>query len=66
MGGQWGVGQVRDELGEAYPRPKSSSLWFADVWEDRHGGRNPDKPEQQFPDLPSGCAAALQARGTHP
>lgn len=35
-------------------------LSFTDVWEDCHGGRDPDQPKQQLPDLPTGCAAALQ------
>lgn len=30
------------------------------VWEDRHGGRDENQPQQQLPDLPAGRPLALQ------
>lgn len=31
----------------------------AGFWEDRHGGRDANQPQQQLPDLPAGCPHAL-------
>lgn len=41
---------------------RSSGTYFriAGVWEDRHGGRDANQPQQQLPDLSAGRPHALQ------
>lgn len=59
--GKTSVGPGRGRRADSAGVPRQP-VWSADVREDRPGGRDPHQPEQQLPDLPPGCAAALQAR----
>lgn len=63
--GAEGEGQQEGSVGANEVQvPKLGTLCLVDVREDRHGGWDPDQPQQQLPNLPAGCAAALQAGPT--
>lgn len=45
---------------EKLQQSKTSAFPPAGVWEDCHGGRDANQPQQQLPDLPAGRPHALQ------